>query len=276
MSGPHSLLASFNGRHIAVECSTEWLAIELRRRLAHLVASPRPAPPVLLRLTLDELQPSWIEVRDSTGRCERGSFDYASFHARKWMTAAFVAAHPELTWLHAAAASRDGSAVLLAGPAGAGKSTLLVQLIDRDWRLLADDVVAVRPTGVEAVPLPFTPEVRATPRVLEQDWAAFLAQPKMLAAISPDRVAVKPASVAAIVFPEYAANGTEPLITPLTVMSATQALAAQALTVPDRKAAFGDLFQLARQVPCYRLRYAEPSAAACRVTNITLKGRQLS
>jgi hypothetical protein len=59
-------------------------------------------------------------------------------------------------------------------------------------------------------------------------------------------------------------------------MSATQALAAQALTVPDRKAAFGDLFRLARQVPCYGLRYADPSAAACEVTNIIRTGRQLS
>ena len=73
---------------------------------------------------------SWIEVRDSTGRCERGSFEYVLYHARKWMTTAFVAAHPDLIWLHAAAASMDGAAVLLAGPAGAGKSTLLVQLVE--------------------------------------------------------------------------------------------------------------------------------------------------
>jgi hypothetical protein len=162
---------------------------------------------------------SWIEVRDSTGRCERGSFEYAVNYARKWITTAFVAAHPDLTWLYAAAASMDGNAILLAGPAGAGKSTSLVQLVDRAWHLLADDVVALRPNCGEALPLPFSPEVRAAPRELEQDWSAFLAQPKALATIAPERVASKPAPVAAIVFPEYACDVTRPLITPLTVVA---------------------------------------------------------
>ena len=259
MSAPHCLLAGFNGLHVAVECRTEWLAIELRRRLAHVVAPPHVDPPVILRLTLDELEPSWIEVRDSTGRCERGSFEYASYHARKWMTSAFVGAHADLIWLHAAAASSDGLSVLLSGPAGAGKSTLVVELIGRGWRLLADDVVAVRPGTFEALPLPFSPEVRAAPRERDQEWPAFLAQSKVLAAIEPARVASKPASVSALVFPEYAADVTRPLMTPLTVVSAAKALASQAL---HRNATTGDVFRLAGQVPSYRLRYAAPAAAA--------------
>jgi hypothetical protein len=273
MSASHCLLAGFNGRHVAVECRTEWLAMELRRRLRYVVVSPQPIPPVILRLTLDELQVSWIEVRDSTGRCERGSFEYASYHARKWMTTAFVAAHPNLTWLHAAAASREGFAILLAGPAGAGKSTLLVELIERGWRLLADDVVAVRPNRGEALPLPFSPEVRATPRGLEQDWPAFLAQPKALATIAPDRVASKPAAVAAIMFPEYARDVTHPLITPLTVVSAAQALATQALSARHGGANIGELFCLARQIPCYRLRYADSSAAVGELASFRRSGR---
>ena len=203
MSARHCVVASFNDRHIGVECRTEWLASELRRRLMHLVAAPGPPPSVILRVTLDELEVSWIEVRDSTGRCERGSFEYAVYHVRKWMTTAFVAAHPDLIWLHASAASTDGTAVLFAGPAGAGKSTLLVQLVNRGWELLADDAVALRPDRGEALPLPFTPEVRAEPRGLEQDWPEFLERPKALATIAPDRIASTPAAVAAIVFPEY-------------------------------------------------------------------------
>lgn len=276
MSPPHCLLASFNGRHIGVECHTEWLATEVQRRLTHVVAAPGPPPSLILRVTLDELEVSWIEVRDSAGRCERGSFEYAVYHARKWMTTAFVAAHPDLIWLHAAAASRDGFAILLAGPAGAGKSTLLVQLIDRGWRLLADDVVPVRPGRLEALPLPFSPEVRAAPRGLGQEWPDFLAQPKVVATIAPGRVASKPASVSAIVFPEYACDVTRPLITPLTVVSATQALATQALSVPHRHATIADLFRLAGQVPCYRLRYADSLAAAGELANSRLIERRLS
>src|SRR4029450_12914214 len=66
-------------------------------------------------------------------------------------------------WVNAAAASLNGSAILLAGGAGAGKSTVLVQLLERSWCLLADDIVTVRPHRREALPLPFNPEVRATP-----------------------------------------------------------------------------------------------------------------
>jgi serine kinase of HPr protein (carbohydrate metabolism regulator) len=43
--------------------------------------------------------------------------------------------------LHATAVARDGVAVLLVGPSGAGKSDLALRLIDRGWRLVADDQV---------------------------------------------------------------------------------------------------------------------------------------
>jgi hypothetical protein len=230
--------------------------------MLHLVAEPAPSASVILRVVLDELELSWIEVRDSTGRCERGSLEFAVHHARKWITAAFVAAHPDLIWLHAAAASRDGSAILLAGPAGAGKSTLLLRLIERGWCLLADDVVALRPGRAEVLPLPFSPEVRAIPRALEQDWPAFLAQRKALAAVGPERVASRPASVAAVVFPEYGGDVTSPLVTPLTVVTAAQALATSALGPLQDGERVRELFSLARRVPCYRLRYSDPVAAA--------------
>ena len=181
MSAPHCLLASFNDRHIGVECRTDWLATELRRRLMHVMTAPGTAPSEILRITLEELEVSWIEVRDSTGRCECGSLDYAAFHARKWMTTAFVAAHPDLIWLHAAAASRDGAAILLAGPAGAGKSTLLVRLVERGlapasptmcWRF-------GRP-AVRRCPCHSARRSELIPRAPEQAWPAFLEQPKAL------------------------------------------------------------------------------------------------
>lgn len=258
MSARRCLLASFNGRHVAVECGTEWLAVEVRQRLMHLIAAPDAAASIILRVILDELDVCWIEVRDSTGRCERGSLEYVVYHARKWMTAAFVAADPRLIWLHAAAASMHGAAILLAGPAAAGKSTLLVRLVDAGWQLLADDAVAIRRNRPEALPLPFSPEVRAAAQGSEQDWPTFLAQPKALATIAPDRVASKPAVVAAIVLPEYACDVVRPLITPLSVVSAVQALAS--LGIGRNK--IGELFELARRTSCYRLQYSDPAAAA--------------
>ena len=268
MSAPHYLLATFNDRHISMECRTEWLAAELRQRLMHVIAAPDCVRSLILRVILEELEPSWIEVSDSTGRCERGSFDYVVHHARKWMTAAFVAAHPDLIWLHAAAASKDGAAILLAGPAGAGKSTLLVQLVDGGWNLLADDVVALRPPAGEALPLPFSPELRPIPHGPGEDWLVFLTQPKALATITPDRVASKPALVAAIVFPEYECDLRRPLITPLTAVAAAQALATQALGARQGSARIGAMFELARRIPGYRLRYSDPAVAASELATL--------
>jgi RNase adaptor protein for sRNA GlmZ degradation len=45
--------------------------------------------------------------------------------------------------IHATAVAHDGRAVLLLGPSGAGKSDLALRLIDRGWRLIADDRVVL-------------------------------------------------------------------------------------------------------------------------------------
>ena len=63
--------------------------------------------------------------------------------------------------LHASAVAREGAAVVVAGASGAGKSTLVARLLDAGWRLLSDDVVAIRlaPDGTPWV-LPGPPHYR--------------------------------------------------------------------------------------------------------------------
>ena len=269
-SHPEPLLASFKGRHVELRCDRSWLAEELRARMAHVLTGPVPGQDAVLQVTLSELEPSWLELRDSTGRCERGSFEHVVHHVRKWVTSGFVSAHPDLLWIHAAAASRDGFALLLPGPAGAGKSTLLVQLIDRAWLMLSDDVVALLPHRREALPLPFNPEVRRGGFGVEDDWQDFLVRPKVLARVPPAHVASTPSIVGAIVFPEYSVRAVRPRLERLTAVSATQALAPHSHGASDaRGRTLGELFDLARQVPCYRLRYMDPAAAAQELTEGT-------
>ena len=240
------------------------------------MTGPIPEHPPVLRLTLAELEPCWIEVRDSTCRCERGSFEHVVHHARKWMTGAFVDAHPDLLWVHAAAAARDDSCILLAGPAGAGKSTLLVKLIDHGWSLLADDAVGLVPERHEALPLAFTPEVRALSRRPNDDSRIFFEQPKVLMRVAPDRVASGPAPVSAIVFPEYSADVDEPQFAALTAVSAAQVLATLCLFLTcDTRAALAGVWRLAKDIPCYRLRYRDSLGAAAELTDRWSKFRRL-
>jgi hypothetical protein len=99
------------------------------------------------------------------------------------------------------------------------------------------------------------------PLGFDQDWFDFLVQPKALATISPDRVASSPVPVAAVVFLEYARDVTRPVMMPLTVVSAAQALATQTLGESQGGLNIAELFRLAQQIPCYRLRYADSAAA---------------
>src|SRR5262245_51523735 len=131
--------ASFNGQHVDVHCNTDWLASELQQRFAHLAPVWKPVHPPLLSVFVDELAPTWFEVRDSAGRRKRGSFDRVVSFAGKWVVSAFVAANPDLLWVHASAAALNGYSLLLCGAAGSGKSTLVVKLLERGWSLLGDD-----------------------------------------------------------------------------------------------------------------------------------------
>jgi hypothetical protein len=56
--------------------------------------------------------------------------------------------------LHAGALERRGRGVLLAGGSGAGKSTLVVELVRRGFKLLSDDVAAIRVSDGRVDPFP--------------------------------------------------------------------------------------------------------------------------
>jgi HPr kinase/phosphorylase len=45
--------------------------------------------------------------------------------------------------IHASCAARDGAGVLLLGPSGCGKSDMVLRLLDRGFRLVADDRVDI-------------------------------------------------------------------------------------------------------------------------------------
>lgn len=266
MSGRRALLAGFETRQVEVRCDTDSLAAELHVRLGHLVSAAQPAASIALRVTVEEIAPSCLELRDEAGRSAVGSVDHVLHHLRKWIVAAFAAARPDLFWLHASGAARDGFVVLIAGPAGVGKSTLVVRLIERGWHLFGDDIVPLHPGTWHALPLPFTPDIRM-PAVDGRDAEAFLAQAKTVVPVPSDRVASESAVVGAIVFPEYVNGPVDaPVLTSMSVVASAQRLVSQcAYRSADGLAALRMAVECARLVPCYGLQYNDASAAAAKL-----------
>lgn len=55
--------------------------------------------------------------------------------------------------LHAAVVERNGQAMILPAPPGSGKSTLCAGLVNRDWRLLSDELTLIRLTDGLIIPI---------------------------------------------------------------------------------------------------------------------------
>lgn len=122
--------------------------------------------------------------------------------------------------LHAAVVARDGHAVLLPAWPGSGKSTLSASLSCRGWRFLSDEFAVVRFSGAEVVPF-------VRPAALKNesiDVLRGLAPPDALGDVFPGtrkgtvahyrapassvEHAEEPATIAAIVFPDFQAGAT--------------------------------------------------------------------
>lgn len=93
---------------------------------------------------------------------------------------AVVPATPHLLALHAAAAQRHGTTVLLAGPSGAGKTSLSVALAAEGWRFGTDELVLLRhDLHLLALPLPACIKHEMVPATLAR-FPHLLRQPEHL------------------------------------------------------------------------------------------------
>jgi hypothetical protein len=169
--------------------------------------------------------------------------------------------------VHAAAASHDGRAVLIAGNTGSGKSTLAVALARAGFDFLGDDMVFLRGDGDDVRALAFPDEIDITP-----DSATWFAELGDLAGSEPrpgwakhqlraeDRFGsqfIGSSKPALIVFPRISSAEVSRL-EPIGADEALLELAPNVLlTEPgSSQAHLAALGTLTRQADCYRLEAA--------------------
>jgi len=114
----------------------------------------------------------------------------------------FMEARRDLIWLHAGAAVRDDTSVLVAGEWGSGKSTIIANLCRSGWTYLSDDVVPYDPDSKAIIPFPTTIAYRQTAKnqLSEQELAG---SPKQYVDLDSERLQKTPVQVQSICFPTF-------------------------------------------------------------------------
>lgn len=171
--------------------------------------------------------------------------------------------------LHAAAAERDGAAILIPGPSGAGKTTLVARLLQSGLRYLADEVVAVESTSLVVLPYPkpLSVESGAFRSLGDVDGVEPASDTFRDPATPPDSVWLRPLAVgcpspaALVVAPGYR-PGSRTEVEPVRSADALVLLAESSFDLPARgESGLRILAAMAERVPCYRLIFGDLDAA---------------
>jgi hypothetical protein len=198
---------------------------------------------------------------------------------RNFLSGRAVRAARSVVPLHGAAVERDGTFLVLSGAPRSGKTTLVLELLDRGWTYVTDDLIPVRRGGLTARPFPKPLSVR------EPDvWRRFAARWPVPAWLPPPRtVGLVPASAfpmpeereytpSVLVFPRFS-PGAEPELEELSPAAAT-ALAGDNLHAGARDPAMlATLATLGKSAPAYGASYGS-TGAALELLERALRGRK--
>lgn len=185
-------------------------------------------------------------------------------------------------FIHGSAVFKDEKAVVLSSLSGSGKSTVAAVLMNKGYRVLADDFIPVNgKTGlIHALPLPLSIKNEALPVLgtifpgLEKQNYQFRKYHTKSSYLLPNSLGselpfpVK--KVKAVFFLSYQPG--EPVS--LSIMEQNEALQAFIInaTIQPEYRRIKDFFNWFRDIPCYSLNYPHPEAAAEEIAKI-LGGR---
>lgn len=156
----------------------------------------------------------WHILRNGNILARCPSLRHASLKVRHATIYSFIAARPDLLWLHAGAVSDGSRSILLVGESGVGKSTFVVELCRRGWSYLSDDVVPIDTETGAAIPFPLTPRVRIRNKSKNHVPQGLRGPGKEWAMDPLDRISTGACPVEGIVllaFDESSPTGIEPL-----------------------------------------------------------------
>jgi HprK-related kinase A len=172
---------------------------------------------------------------------------------------AVVAASHRYLVVHAAAATHNGSAILLPAAPNSGKTTLVARLVARGYGYLTDEASAIDPVSLAVAPYP-------KPMVIERgSWEVladlrtslddrFSQYTQDVWHLVPDSDAVAEPSVANLVVSPHFDAGATTALEPITRAEAVLLLAENAFNFDSHKANGLDILAaVVRRCECYRL-----------------------
>jgi hypothetical protein len=248
----------FRGHHVVVRADDELVAGRIAASFRELPATGTPRTVERLTVTgSDRLHRILVEDRVVYSN---ESLRLVRRMLRHEVIRSFVRAHPDLLWLHAGAAVRDGAAILFCGPFGRGKSTLVAELCARGWHYSSDDIAPIDFTTACVLPFPLRP-TRRVPVDEELPHHRVQELRRVHVPVDPARIQREPAAIAGVVLPGYrlgsgAAAGTvAPAQTALGIVQE----ALNASVNPLQTVAF--CARLVSEVRMLPLTYSDPVAA---------------
>ena len=261
----------FGAHQVSVRTDVPEFARAVRRVFRGMIggAPSRTLTPETIDVVTVRSSQDRYHVRGAGGsHAEAGALEGAVRDVKHAVLRRFMEARPDLIWLHAGAATRDGTSVLVAGPWGSGKSTVIAGLCRSGWRYLSDDMAPYAPSSGKILPFPTTIAYREPgDRALSREDLAGL--PKKHVGLEPERIQEAPVRPAAIFFPTYDPDRSAKT-TPRAAAEAAVSLVESCQNAGRYHGdAIGHLCQLAGRVPAFRLRYNDRSNTSGLLTSVT-------
>jgi hypothetical protein len=169
----------------------------------------------------------------------------------------FMEARPDLLWLHAGVAQRDGMAVLIPARSGGGKSTITTAFVEHGWQFMSDDIAPIMIGELRVLSYPQRPTRRKFPGNHVADGRIGGLERESVS-LAPDDVHLGHADLKTIIFPEFGARAT-PRLTRLTPGEGAMKLIGSVRNFLDhREAAIEAIADVARAAELYQFDYGDP------------------